>query len=131
MLKDSFDNFLLAWKRITTSTGAKTAGVDKKKWKNKSFSHFIEADRLFEEFREQKGTKYSVKPLRRKNIPKPDGSLRPLGIPTISDRLLQAIYTPAIEAINEYIKLRKVPFATSLWFGTDSVAIWSSLTKMI
>lgn len=104
LIARSFDNFRLSWKRVTTSTGSKTAGVDKVKWKHKDFSHFIRAFRMFKDsFGDSKKSTYRTKPLRRVNIPKPDGSQRPLGIPTLSDRLIQSIYTPAIEVINEVL----------------------------
>jgi RNA-directed DNA polymerase len=105
MISHSFDNFLLSWKRVTTSQGFKTAGVDKKKWKHKNFSNFMSAYRIWKwKLRPcQPKNTHEIKPLRRIYIPKADGSQRPLGIPTISDRFVQAIFTPAIEVINEVL----------------------------
>jgi len=44
---------------------------------------------------------YKSKPLKRIEIPKKNGKVRPLGIPTMFDRCMQALYKLALEPISE------------------------------
>jgi RNA-directed DNA polymerase len=78
------DNMQQAWKRVRANKGA--AGID-------GLSIDETAERLMWEWpsiREQllQGT-YRPQPVRRVTIPKPDGGKRELGIPTVTDRLIQ------------------------------------------
>src|SRR6266851_7274706 len=84
---------LLAVRRVTTNRGAKTPGVDNVIWRNDR-QKLQAADNL-------KRHGYKPKPLRRIYIPKKNGKLRPLSIPTMHDRAMQALYALALAPIAE------------------------------
>jgi len=84
---------LLAVHRVTTNRGAKTPGVDNVIWRT-------ERQKLHAAFN-LKRHGYRPQPLRRQYIPKPNGKLRPLSIPTLHDRAMQALYALALAPIAE------------------------------
>lgn len=93
----SKENILLAYRNIKRNSGSKTAGTDGKTLK--VFSN-MEQDKFIEYF-QKKIKNYFPKSVRRVEIPKPNGSIRPLGIPCIEDRIIQQCIKQILEPICE------------------------------
>ncbi|WP_255584755.1 reverse transcriptase domain-containing protein [Virgibacillus sp. NKC19-3] len=95
------ENILLAYRNIKANAGSKTPGTDKATILdigNLAPDEMISKLRFIVEG-SQHG--YRPKPVRRKNIPKPNGETRPLGIPCIWDRLIQQCMKQVLEPICE------------------------------
>ena len=90
------DNLLAAWKRVKQNGGA--AGIDGMKIVD--FPDFLRQH--WETIRGKllDGT-YAPSPVRRVEIPKPDGTKRPLGIPTVLDRVIQQAIAQTLTPIYE------------------------------
>jgi RNA-directed DNA polymerase len=93
LLTHSFSGKALAVRRVTENQGKNTPGVDKVLWKDP------ESKGMAIHQMQRRG--YKALPLRRVYIPKSNGKKRPLGIPTMQDRAMQALYLHALDPIAE------------------------------
>lgn len=83
----------LAIKRVTANRGHKTPGIDGELWST--------PEAKWAALRTLGNKGYTAMPLRRIHIPKTSGGKRPLGIPTMRDRAMQALYLLALEPVSE------------------------------
>src|SRR5438477_564489 len=86
---------LLAVKRVTGNKGAKTPGVDNVIWRTDK--------QKYAAVQNLKRRGYRPLPLRRHYIPKKNGKLRPLSIPVMRDRAMQALHALALKPIAEQL----------------------------
>jgi RNA-directed DNA polymerase len=93
LLARSFAAKLKAIKRVVSNRGKKTAGVDNIKWNTPA--------RRWRAVKELNRREYEPLPLKRKYIPKSNGKMRPLGIPTMGDRAEQALEQSSLDPISE------------------------------
>jgi RNA-directed DNA polymerase len=93
LLTHSFSGRALAILRVVSNSGARTPGVDGILWNTpESKSAAFSALRRHG---------YRPQPLRRVYIPKSNGQRRALGIPTMADRAMQALYLLGLDPIAE------------------------------
>jgi RNA-directed DNA polymerase len=93
LLTHSFSAKLLAVRRVTQNSGKKTPGVD---------GVILKTDKQkLQAAYELKRKGYKAEPLRRIHITKKNGKLRPLGIPTIIDRIQQALHLMGLMPVAE------------------------------
>ena len=93
LVSKSFYAKLLAVFRVSTNKGGNTPGVDNIVWKSGK-DKLRAANNL-------KTRGYSPKPLRRVYILKRNGKKRPLSIPSMHDRAMQALYAIALDPVAE------------------------------
>jgi RNA-directed DNA polymerase len=93
LLTHSFSGRALAILRAVSNSGAKTPGVDGVLWNTPEAKSAA--------FSTLRRHGYQPQPLRRVYIPKSNGKRRALGIPTMADRALQALYLLGLDPIAE------------------------------
>lgn len=97
ILVNSLDARLMAVKTVTSSPGRKTPGIDGITWVS-------DGDKMdaVKNLKNATPTKYVPKPVKRVLIPKgKTGGMRPIGIPTMFDRAMQALYNLALVPLAE------------------------------
>lgn len=82
--------------KVTTNPGANISGIDKITLETKE-----QKIKMVEELKKFLTPKYKTKPIKRVYIPKKSGKKRPLGIPIIRDRCLQALLNLVLEPLIE------------------------------
>ena len=93
LLTHSLSGKIVAVQRVTENAGKKTPGVDGEIWSTPG--------KKAQAVHQLKRHGYRPQPLRRVYIPKANGKKRPLGIPTMKDRAMQALYLLALDPIAE------------------------------
>jgi RNA-directed DNA polymerase len=84
---------LLAVRRVTSNRGRKTPGVDG--------VLFDTPEAKWQAMERLNSAGHRPFPLKRVYLPKPNGKKRPLGIPTMQDRTMQALYSLALDPVVE------------------------------
>lgn len=93
----SKDNILLAYRNIKRNSGSHTRGMDKltiRDIEEMNIEDFLKQIK-------QRFSNYRPRKVRRVEIPKPNGKTRPLGIPSIWDRIIQQCILQVLEPICE------------------------------
>ena len=93
ILTRSYAARLLAIRRVTENRGSKTAGIDEQLWNTPELK--LQAVSLLEQ------SNYQPLAVRRVKISKGKGKWRPLGIPAMKDRAMQALHLLGLDPISE------------------------------
>ena len=93
LLTHSFSGKALAVRRVTENQGKRTPGVDHQTWNT--------PEKKAEAIHELRRHGYKPLPLRRVYIPKSNGRKRPLSLPAMRDRAMQALHLLALDPVAE------------------------------
>jgi group II intron reverse transcriptase/maturase len=93
----SAENIKLAYRTIKGNKGSSTPGVDGRTMRDLAKL----SEEAFVKLIQRQFSWYKPRPVKRVEIPKPDGRTRPLGIPTIVDRVVQQCVLQVLEPICE------------------------------
>ncbi len=93
LLVRSYSAKALAVRRVTENEGKRTPGVDGVLWNT--------PEKKAQAIQSLRQHGYQPQPLRRIYIDKANGKKRPLGIPTMKDRAMQALYKLALDPVAE------------------------------
>src|SRR5260221_10531359 len=93
LLTHSFSGKAFAVRRVTENQGKNTPGVDKVTWNT--------PQKKINAVYSLRQRDYHPRPMRRVYIPKKNGKKRPLGIPVMKCRAMQALYLLALDPIAE------------------------------
>ena len=89
------DPYITFYEKLKSKSGNMTEGAD-----NQTFDSISLAwvDKTIQQFKDRS---FKFKPVKKKYIPKKNGKLRPLGIPTPRDKIIQSIFKETIECFFE------------------------------
>ena len=87
------DLYIVAYERIKSKPGNMTAGTDGETLDGFSLKHIQEI------IREMKTEQFHFKPVRQEFIPKSNGKMRKLGIPSVRDKIVQEVMHMILEAV--------------------------------
>lgn len=94
------DIYYIAYKNLYANSGAATKGV------NDDTADGFSESKVDEIIKKLTDGSYQPKPTRRVYIAKANGKLRPLGIPTFTDKLIQEVLRMILEAVYEPVFLK-------------------------
>lgn len=90
----------IAWKRVAGNKGSRTAGIDRATVSAIASQHGVQ-EFLHQVRATLKARTFTPVPVRQVMIPKASGKLRSLGIPTVTDRVVQAALKLVLEPVFE------------------------------